>query len=145
VTPVRRVNRVDLGAPRGRGPRARHALANTRAFAQGFAANNALLWGARGMGKSSLVKAVHATVAAEQPALRIVEVAREDLRSIGRCLALLRDAPGRFVMFCDDLSFSHDDAHYKSLKAVLDGASRGGRRTWCSMPPRTGGTSCRGT
>jgi predicted AAA+ superfamily ATPase len=100
-------------------------LANTRAFAQGFAANNALLWGARGMGKSSLVKAVHATVAAEQPALRIVEVSREDLPSLGRCLALLRDAPGRFVLFCDDLSFSHDDSHYKSLKAVLDGGIEG--------------------
>ncbi len=100
-------------------------LANTRAFAQGFPANNALLWGARGMGKSSLVKAVHAAVEADVPGLKIVEVSREDLPSIGRCLHLLRDAPGRFIMFCDDLSFSHDDAHYKSLKAVLDGGIEG--------------------
>ena len=125
VDPVKRVNRVDLSLLVGV-ERARDTLlANTRAFARGFPANNALLWGARGMGKSSLVKAVHAEVAEEEPGLRIVEVAREDLRSIGRCLALLRDAPGRFVMFCDDLSFSHDDAHYKSLKAVLDGGIEG--------------------
>lgn len=125
VTPVRRVNRVDLhllvGVDRARDT----LLANTRAFARGFPANNALLWGARGMGKSSLVKAVHAAVAEEEPSLRIVEVAREDLPSIGRCLALLRDAPGRFILFCDDLSFSHDDSHYKSLKAVLDGGIEG--------------------
>ena len=125
VTPVRRVNRVDLtllvGVDRARDT----LLANTRAFAKGFPANNALLWGARGMGKSSLVKAVHAAVAEEEPSLRIVEVSREDLPTIGRCLSLLRDAPGRFVLFCDDLSFSHDDSHYKSLKAVLDGGIEG--------------------
>ena len=125
VSPVRRVNRVDLSLLVGV-ERARDTLlANTRAFAQGFPANNALLWGARGMGKSSLVKAVHAAVQAEEPHLKIVEVAREDLPSIGRCLQLLREAPGRFVLFCDDLSFSHDDAHYKSLKAVLDGGIEG--------------------
>jgi predicted AAA+ superfamily ATPase len=77
------------------------------------------------MGKSSLVKAVHAAVEAEAPGLKIVEVSREDLGSIGRCLSLLREAPGRFILFCDDLSFSHDDAHYKSLKAVLDGGIEG--------------------
>ena len=125
VAPVKRVNRVDLpllvGVDRARDT----LLANTRAFAKGFPANNALLWGARGMGKSSLVKAVHGAVQAEEPHLKIVEVAREDLPSIGRCLALLRDAPGRFILFCDDLSFSHDDAHYKSLKAVLDGGIEG--------------------
>jgi predicted AAA+ superfamily ATPase len=125
VDPVKRVNRVELSLLVGVDRARDTLLANTRAFARGFPANNALLWGARGMGKSSLVKAVHAEVAAEEPGLRIVEVAREDLRSIGRCLALLRDAPGRFVMFCDDLSFSHDDAHYKSLKAVLDGGIEG--------------------
>ncbi|CAA9396357.1 MAG: ATP-DEPENDENT PROTEASE SUBUNIT [uncultured Rubellimicrobium sp.] len=125
VAPVKRVNRVDLSLLVGV-ERARDTLlANTRAFAQGFPANNALLWGARGMGKSSLVKAVHAAVQAEEPSLKIVEVAREDLPSIGRCLQLLREAPGRFVLFCDDLSFSHDDAHYKSLKAVLDGGIEG--------------------
>ena len=125
MAPVKRVNRVDLSLLVGV-ERARDTLlANTRAFAQGFPANNALLWGARGMGKSSLVKAVHAAVQAEEPSLKIVEVAREDLPSIGRCLQLLREAPGRFVLFCDDLSFSHDDAHYKSLKAVLDGGIEG--------------------
>jgi predicted AAA+ superfamily ATPase len=101
-------------------------MANTRQFAKGLPANNALLWGARGMGKSSLVKAVHAKVQASGfPDLKIVEVHREDLPSIGRCLNLLRTAPGRFILFCDDLSFTQDDAHYKSLKAVLDGGIEG--------------------
>ena len=125
VAPVRRVNRVDLSLLVGVDRARDTLLANTRAFAQGFPANNALLWGARGMGKSSLVKAVHAAVQSEEPLLKIVEVSREDLPSIGRCLALLREAPGRFILFCDDLSFSHDDAHYKSLKAVLDGGIEG--------------------
>nr|WP_245218729.1 ATP-binding protein [Rubellimicrobium aerolatum] len=125
IEPVRAVSRVELGLLLGV-ERARDTLlANTRAFAKGFPANNALLWGARGMGKSSLVKAVHAAVQAEEPSLKIVEVSREDLGSIGRCLGLLRGAPGRFILFCDDLSFSHDDAHYKSLKAVLDGGIEG--------------------
>ena len=100
-------------------------LQNTRQFAQGLPANNALLWGARGMGKSSLVKAVHAQVAADHPTLKIVELQREDLPSVGRLLNHLRDAPGRFILFCDDLSFGHDDAHYKSLKTVLDGGIEG--------------------
>ena len=125
LEPVERIARVELpllvGVDRARDT----LLANTRAFAKGLPANNALLWGARGMGKSSLVKAVHAAVATEEPSLRIVEVSREDLPSIGRCLGMLRDAPGRFLLFCDDLSFSHDDAHYKSLKAVLDGGITG--------------------
>ena len=125
LEPVKRVSRVDLSLLVGVDRARDTLLANTRAFAQGFPANNALLWGARGMGKSSLVKAVHAAVEAEVPGLKIVEVSREDLPSIGRCLHLLRDAPGRFVLFCDDLSFSHDDAHYKSLKAVLDGGIEG--------------------
>jgi predicted AAA+ superfamily ATPase len=125
LLPVARVSRVDLALLVGVDRARDTLLANTRAFAQGFPANNALLWGARGMGKSSLVKAVHATVAAEQPGLKIVEVLREDLPSIGRCLALLRGAPGRFVIFCDDLSFGQDDSHYKQLKAVLDGGIEG--------------------
>ena len=100
-------------------------LANTRQFAAGLPANNALLWGARGMGKSSLVKAIHAAVHAENAALRVVELQREDLPSVGRLLNLLRGAPQRFILFCDDLSFGHDDAHYKSLKAVLDGGIEG--------------------
>ncbi len=126
LVPVAEVARVDLpllvGVDRSRDT----LLANTRQFARGYPANNALLWGARGMGKSSLVKAVHAAVRAEGTDLKIVELSREDLPSIGRLLALLREAPGhRFVLFCDDLSFSHDDQHYKALKAVLDGGIEG--------------------
>jgi predicted AAA+ superfamily ATPase len=125
LAPVGRVNRVDVGLLVGIDRSRDTLIANTRQFARGLPANNALLWGARGMGKSSLVKAVHATVATEHPGLKIVEVLREDLPSINRCLGLLRDAPGRFILFCDDLSFSHDDAHYKTLKAVLDGGIEG--------------------
>jgi len=100
-------------------------LANTLQFAAGLPANNALLWGARGMGKSSLVKAVHAEVIRQGRPLKIVELSREDLPSVGRLLTVLRGAPDRFVLFCDDLSFSHDDQHYKALKAVLDGGIEG--------------------
>ncbi len=104
-------------------------LDNTLRFAQALPANNALLWGARGMGKSSLVKAVHAEALARLDAargqLKIVEVQREDLPSIGRLLGHLRRASARFLLFCDDLSFSQDDQHYKSLKAVLDGGIEG--------------------
>ncbi len=125
LVPVPRVNRVALpllvGIDRARDT----LLANTIQFAQGLPANNALLWGARGMGKSSLVKAVHAEVAGQGHSLKIVEVQREDLPSIGRLLSLLRDVQERFLLFCDDLSFSHDDEHYKSLKAVLDGGVEG--------------------
>ena len=125
LEPVEKVNRVSVDLLVGVN-RARDTLmANTAQFAAGLPANNALLWGARGMGKSSLVKAVHGAVAADHPSLKIVEVQREDLPSIGRCLNLLRGADARFIMFCDDLSFSHDDAHYKSLKAVLDGGIEG--------------------
>lgn len=100
-------------------------LDNTLQFARGLPANNALLWGARGMGKSSLVKAVHAEVQAQGLPLKLVELQREDLPSVARLLNLLRARPERFVLFCDDLSFSHDDQHYKSLKAVLDGGIEG--------------------
>jgi len=100
-------------------------LENTLQFARGLPANNALLWGARGMGKSSLVKAVHAEVQAQGLPLKLVELQREDLPSVARLLNLLRLRPERFVLFCDDLSFSHDDQHYKSLKAVLDGGIEG--------------------
>jgi predicted AAA+ superfamily ATPase len=100
-------------------------LENTRQFAQGLPANNALLWGARGMGKSSLVKAVHAAVLAEGAELKLVEMQREDLPSVGRLLHVLRGSDQRILLFCDDLSFSHDDQHYKSLKAVLDGGIEG--------------------
>ncbi|MFT5744018.1 MAG: putative AAA+ superfamily ATPase [Paracoccaceae bacterium] len=125
LEPVHNINRVDLSLLVGVN-RARDTLhENTAQFARGLPANNALLWGARGMGKSSLVKAVHGALLTDFPQLKIVEVQREDLPSIGRCLALLRGRAERFIMFCDDLSFGHDDAHYKSLKAVLDGGIEG--------------------
>ena len=125
VEPVAQVNRVDLSLLVGIDRSRDTLMANTRQFAAGNAANNALLWGARGMGKSSLVKAVHGAVVGEGLSLKIVEIQREDLPSIGRLLDLLRGASERFLLFCDDLSFSHDDAHYKSLKAVLDGGIAG--------------------
>ena len=100
-------------------------LANTRQFAKGLPANNALFWGARGMGKSSLVKAIHADVQADHAHLKIVELQREDLPSVARLLNLLRGSGDRFILFCDDLSFGQDDAHYKSLKAILDGGIEG--------------------
>lgn len=98
---------------------------NTMQFAKGYGANNALLWGARGMGKSSLVKAVHSFVIAKGFPLKIVELQREDLPSVARLLNLLRSTDHRFILFCDDLSFSSDDQYYKSLKAVLDGGIQG--------------------
>lgn len=125
LLPVASVSRVPLDLLVGINRSRDTLLANTRQFAKGFPANNALLWGARGMGKSSLVKAVHAQLIEEGAALKIVELQREDLPSVGRLLALLREAKERFVLYCDDLSFSHDDEHYKSLKAVLDGGIEG--------------------
>jgi len=125
LDPVGRVNRIDIGLLVGIDRSRDTLLENTRQFAKGLPANNALLWGARGMGKSSLVKAIHAQVVSEGLPLGIVEVQREDLPSIGRLLNILRAAEARFVLFCDDLSFSHDDQHYKSLKAVLDGGIAG--------------------
>ena len=125
LEPVAHVARVEidllLGVERARDT----LLQNTRQFSAGLPANNALLWGARGMGKSSLVKSVHGALDAEFPQLKVVELQREDLPSVGRLLNLLRGAPERFILFCDDLSFGHDDAHYKSLKAVLDGGIEG--------------------
>jgi predicted AAA+ superfamily ATPase len=126
LEPVAKVSRVDIGLLVGVNRSRDTLLENTRHFARGLSANNALLWGARGMGKSSLVKAVHAQVVAEGLPLKIVELSREDLPSVQRLLTHLRSAPQiRFILFCDDLSFSHDDQHYKSLKAVLDGGIEG--------------------
>ena len=113
LDPVAQVSRVDLSLLLG-------------IDLTGLPANNALLWGARGMGKSSLVKAIHAEVLNRGHRLSIVELSREDLPSITRLLAILRRADSqRFLLFCDDLSFSHDDQHYKALKAVLDGGIEG--------------------
>ena len=125
LEPVPRVNRIAVGLLVGIDRARDTLLENTRQFARGLPANNALLWGARGMGKSSLVKAVHAAILAEGFSLKIVELQREDLPSVGRLLRHLRDADQRFLLFCDDLSFGQDDQHYKSLKAVLDGGIEG--------------------
>ncbi|MGC3936650.1 ATP-binding protein [Roseobacter sp. EG26] len=125
LEPVPVVARIDLSLLVGLDRSRDTLLANTDQFARGLPANNALLWGARGMGKSSLVKSIHGEVHAKYDGLRIVELQREDLPSVGRLLNLLRGAPYRFILFCDDLSFGHDDAHYKSLKAVLDGGIEG--------------------
>ncbi|WP_417628325.1 ATP-binding protein [Pararhodobacter aggregans] len=126
LEPVTKVSRVPLALLKGIGRVQGILLENTLQFARGYGANNALLWGARGMGKSSLVKAVHAEVLAQGLPCTLVEIQREDLPSVGRLLNHLRAAPDRrVVLFCDDLSFSHDDTHYKSLKAVLDGGIEG--------------------
>jgi hypothetical protein len=123
---VPRVNRVALALLRGIDRQRDTLLDNTRRFARGLPANNALLWGARGMGKSSLVKAVHGAVSAESGGgLALVEIHREDIPSLPRLLGVLRDATRRCILFCDDLSFDGQDAAYKSLKAVLEGGIEG--------------------
>ena len=132
LAPVARVNRVDISLLRGV-DRVRDLLVeNTRRFARGLPANNALLWGARGMGKSSLVKAVHASVNAAPRSggrpgggLKLIEIHREDIESLPDLMALLRSTPYRFIVFCDDLSFDAEDTTYKSLKAVLEGGIEG--------------------
>ncbi|MCP5086237.1 MAG: ATP-binding protein [Rhodobacteraceae bacterium] len=125
LDPVSEVNRVDIGLLVGIDRSRDILLKNTLQFARGLPANNVLLWGARGMGKSSLVKAAHAEVNRQIGGLKMVEVQREDLPSIGKLLNILRERDERFLLFCDDLSFGHDDSHYKSLKAVLDGGIEG--------------------
>ena len=129
VSPVTRVNRVDMSRLKGI-DRVRDLLVeNTERFARGFPANNALLWGARGMGKSSLVKATHAAVNAglgpKAGTLKLVEIHREDIEGLPELMALLRRAADRFIVFCDDLSFDAADTSYKSLKAVLEGGIEG--------------------
>ena len=131
LQPVPRVSRVPIALLKGI-ERVRDILAdNTERFAEGFAANNVLLWGARGMGKSSLVKAAHAAINeahATAPGftpLKLIEIHREDIDSLPRLMALIRSAPFRFLVFCDDLSFDFDDTSYKSLKAVLEGGLEG--------------------
>lgn len=129
--PVRTVNRVPLKLLKGLERSADQLLDNTRRFAEGLPANNALLWGARGMGKSSLVKAAHAEVrkglkkAKAKHDLKLVEIHREDIASLPACLAAIRASHHRFIVFCDDLSFDRDDTSYKSLKAVLEGGIEG--------------------
>ena len=126
LDPARAVARVPIellvGIDRSRDT----LLDNTRRFAAGLPANNALLWGARGMGKSSLVKAAHGAISAENPgALALIEIQRDDIPSLDRLMNRVRGADHRFLLFCDDLSFDKDDSHYKSLKAVLDGGVEG--------------------
>ncbi|MEM7745177.1 MAG: ATP-binding protein [Pseudomonadota bacterium] len=125
LQPVAKVNRVEMDLLVGI-DRARDTLMdNTVRFARGLPANNALLWGARGMGKSSLVKAAHEQAGAETGTLHLVEIHREDIPTIGRLMDMVRETDQRFLVFCDDLSFDKDDQHYKSLKAVLDGGIAG--------------------
>jgi uncharacterized protein len=129
LDPVERVNRVDMSLLKGI-DRVRDLLVeNTERFARGLPANNALLWGARGMGKSSLVKAAHAAVNAgrdgKEPPLKLVEIHREEIESLPELMTLLRAAAERFIVFCDDLSFDANDTSYKSLKAVLEGGIEG--------------------
>jgi predicted AAA+ superfamily ATPase len=124
--PVAEVSRVEIGLLKGIDRMRDILLENTERFARGFPANNVLLWGARGMGKSSLVKAVHAEVnAAGGAALKLVEIHREDIDTLPELMAHLSDAPHRFILFCDDLSFDAADTSYKSLKAALEGGIEG--------------------
>ncbi|MDB5523861.1 MAG: hypothetical protein JWM58_1624 [Rhizobium sp.] len=126
LTPVSKVNRVDLSLIRGVDHVKSILHDNTDRFAEGFAANNVLLWGARGMGKSSLVKAIHASInEARGKAMKLVEVHREDIQTLPMLMDILKATNHRIILFCDDLSFDNDDTSYKSLKAALDGGVEG--------------------
>ena len=124
---VPRVNRVEMMLLKGIDRMRDTLMENTERFAKGLPANNALLWGARGMGKSSLVKAAHAAVnkSIAHGNLKLVEIHREDIESLPELMTLVRPAPYRFIVFCDDLSFDAEDTSYKSLKAVLEGGIEG--------------------
>jgi predicted AAA+ superfamily ATPase len=128
LAPVPHVSRVDIGLLKGIDRMRDILIENTERFANGFPANNALLWGARGMGKSSLVKAAHASINLNRkPAdrLKLIEIHREDIESLPALMDVLRNAPFHVIVFCDDLSFDGNDASYKSLKAVLEGGIEG--------------------
>jgi predicted AAA+ superfamily ATPase len=125
LVPVPYVNRVDIALLKGIDLSRDTLLANTEQFARGYPANNALLWGARGMGKSSLVKSAHAAVNTAGTPLKLVEIHREDIESLPELMGMLRNLDHRFLLFCDDLSFDSDDSSYKALKAVLDGGIEG--------------------
>jgi predicted AAA+ superfamily ATPase len=126
LEPVKAINRVDLDLLRGIDRVRDILLDNTRRFASGFSANNVLLWGARGTGKSSLVKALHGEINRIDPgSLVLVEIHREDIPSLPHLLTKLRSCGRRCLLFCDDLSFDQEDMSYKSLKAVLDGGIEG--------------------
>lgn len=121
LIPIKDISRVDLELLQGIDHVRDILLQNTEQFAKGFAANNALLWGARGMGKSSLVKAIHGKLSE----LALIEIHREDIPSLPRLLEVIRSSERRCILFCDDLSFDNDDGTYKSLKAVLEGGIEG--------------------
>jgi predicted AAA+ superfamily ATPase len=129
LSPVPKVNRIEMSLLRGIDRVRDQLVENTQRFARGLPANNALLWGARGMGKSSLVKAVHAEINDTKPGdslpLKLIEIHREDIETLPDLMGLLRPDPHRFIVFCDDLSFDADDTSYKSLKAVLEGGIEG--------------------
>ena len=126
LTPVRNVARIPVGLLRGIDRQRDILLANTRRFASGLPANNTLLWGARGTGKSALVKAVHHAIRLEgHGTLKLVEIHREDVATLGHLLVLLAEAPIRTILFCDDLSFDAGDGAYRALKTVLDGGIAG--------------------
>ena len=128
LQPVDSVNRVEFALLKGIDRNRDTLLENTKRFARGLPANNALLWGARGMGKSSLVKAVHHAVNADRTSgnpLKLIEIHREDIETLPALMNLLRGAGARCILFCDDLSFDAADTSYKSLKAVLEGGIEG--------------------
>jgi hypothetical protein len=126
LVPVPKVARVPFGLLKGIDNVRDILLNNTLQFAKGFAANNALLWGARGMGKSSLVKAVHAEVAGHVSGrLILIEISREDIETLPRLMRMIAKEDARFIVFCDDLSFDKDETSYKSLKTILDGGLEG--------------------
>lgn len=126
LQPVPKPNRIELSLIKGVDHVRDILVENTERFAKGLPANNTLLWGARGMGKSSLVKAVHAQMCIEfNSELKLIEIHREDINSLPELLNILREQEGRFILFCDDLSFDHDDTAYKSLKAALEGGIEG--------------------
>jgi predicted AAA+ superfamily ATPase len=122
LRPIVKINRIDLSLLKGIDRVRDILLANTRRFADGLPANNALLWGARGMGKSSLVKAVHAAVG---NGLKLIEIHREDIHALPGVMEAIRKVDHRFVLFCDDLTFEATDLAYKSLKAALEGGIDG--------------------
>jgi predicted AAA+ superfamily ATPase len=126
LTPVLQISRVDISLLKGVDRQKSILVENTLRFARGLPANNAMLWGARGMGKSSLVKATHAVANQESPGcLVLIEIHREDIRTLPALLNLLRPEARRCLILCDDLSFEKEDADYKALKSVLDGGIEG--------------------
>jgi uncharacterized protein len=126
LSPVAKVFRVDIALLQGVERQKQILLDNTQRFARGLPANNAMLWGARGMGKSSLVKAVHEVVSRQHPdSLALIEIHREDVRSLPELLNVLRGKPRRCLILCDDLSFEREDSDYKALKSILEGGIEG--------------------